>query len=144
MSGGDDAGVPQPRGFVAFDTDMAIAKGEEFGYPYVVKPVEGSWGRMVARINDRDAAEAVFEQRRFLGSAQQQVCYLQEYIVKPERDIRAFVIGDETPVAIGKALMTDFILPFEVASVLLLAALVGAAMIARRGGVAAEGGANDV
>ncbi len=94
------SGVPQPRGLVAFDTDMAIAKGEEFGYPYVVKPVQGSWGRMVARINDRDAAEAVFEQRRFLGSAQQQVYYLQEYIVKPERDIRAFVIGDETPVAI--------------------------------------------
>ena len=94
------AGVAQPRGFVAFDTDMAIAMGEEFGYPYVVKPVQGSWGRMVARINDRDAAEAVFEQRRFLGSAQQQVYYLQEYITKPKRDIRAFVVGDETPVAI--------------------------------------------
>ncbi|MCC6397764.1 MAG: NADH-quinone oxidoreductase subunit J [Bacteroidetes bacterium] len=37
-----------------------------------------------------------------------------------------------TTKAIGELLMTSFVLPFEVASVILLAALVGAALMARR------------
>ncbi|MFQ5408503.1 MAG: lysine biosynthesis protein LysX [Anaerolineales bacterium] len=94
------ANVPQPRAGLAFTPEAAVELGATLGYPYVVKPVQGSWGRMVARINDRDAAEAVFEQRKFLGDAGQQVYFLQEYIDKPGRDIRAFVVGDQTPVAI--------------------------------------------
>jgi [lysine-biosynthesis-protein LysW]--L-2-aminoadipate ligase len=69
------------------------------GYPVVLKPVVGSWGRLVARLNDRDAAEAVLEHREVLGSYQHQVYYLQEYIEKPGRDIRAYVIGGTTVAA---------------------------------------------
>ncbi|HUN22865.1 MAG TPA: lysine biosynthesis protein LysX [Anaerolineales bacterium] len=97
------AGVPQPRVKLAFTPEAAIAAGEELGYPYVVKPVLGSWGRLVNRVNDRDAAEAIFEHREVLGSFNHQIYYLQEYIQKPMRDIRAFVIGDQTPVAIYRA-----------------------------------------
>ena len=57
------AGIPQPSTRLAFSVDTAIDAGEELGYPYVIKPVIGSWGRLVNRINDRDAAEAVFEHR---------------------------------------------------------------------------------
>jgi [lysine-biosynthesis-protein LysW]---L-2-aminoadipate ligase len=89
-------GVPQPRLKVAFSAESAIAAIEELGYPVVLKPVVGSWGRLLAKINDRDAAEAVLEHKETLGSYQHSVFYIQEYIQKPGRDIRAFVVGDTT------------------------------------------------
>jgi [lysine-biosynthesis-protein LysW]--L-2-aminoadipate ligase len=70
------------------------------GYPVVLKPVVGSWGRLLARINDRDAAEAVLEHKEVLGSFQHSIFYIQELIRKPGRDIRAFVVGDECLCAI--------------------------------------------
>src|SRR5260370_4142069 len=70
------------------------------GYPVVLKPITGSWGRLLARINDRDAAEAVLEHQEMLGSYQHHVHYVQEYIAKPQRDIRAFVVGERTICAI--------------------------------------------
>ena len=88
------AGLPQPRNVVAFTPESALQALEELGYPAVVKPVVGSWGRLLAKVNDRDAAEAIFEHKATLGSTQHQVFYIQEYIDKPGRDIRAIVIGD--------------------------------------------------
>lgn len=88
------AGVPQPHNKVAFSTEAALEAIEAFGYPVVLKPVVGSWGRLLAKVNDRDAAEAVLEHKSTLGSAQHSVFYIQEYIPKPGRDIRAIVIGD--------------------------------------------------
>src|SRR5450759_328769 len=90
------AGVPQPRVKVAFTAEKALEAIEELGYPVVLKPVVGSWGRLLARINDRDAAEAILEHKEILGSYQHSVIYIQEYIQKPGRDIRAFVVGNET------------------------------------------------
>ena len=92
--------VPQPQVRVAFTQESALAAIEEMGYPVVLKPVIGSWGRMISKINDRDAAEAVLEHREALGNYQQNIFYIQEYIRKPGRDIRAFVVGDETIAAI--------------------------------------------
>lgn len=88
------AGVPQPRNMVAFTPEAALDAIEAFGYPVVLKPVVGSWGRLLAKINDRDAAEAVLEHKATLGSVQHSVFYIQEFIKKPGRDIRAIVIGD--------------------------------------------------
>ena len=88
------AGVPQPRNVVAFTPEAALEAIEAFGYPIVLKPVVGSWGRLLAKINDRDAAEAVLEHKATLGSVQHSVFYIQEFIKKPGRDIRAIVIGD--------------------------------------------------
>jgi [lysine-biosynthesis-protein LysW]--L-2-aminoadipate ligase len=94
------AGVPQPRVQVAFTTESALKAIEDMGYPVVLKPVVGSWGRLLARINDRDAAEAVLEHKEVLGSYQHSIIYIQEMIRKPGRDIRAFVVGDECICAI--------------------------------------------
>ncbi len=94
------AGVPQPRTAVAFTPQAALEAIEAMGYPVVLKPVVGSWGRMLAKINDRDAAEAILEHKASLGSYQHSIFYIQEYIEKPGRDIRAFVIGDDTVCAI--------------------------------------------
>lgn len=94
------AGVPQPKVWVAFSADAALDAIERIGYPVVLKPVVGSWGRLLAKINDRDAAQAVLEHKETLGSWQHSVYYIQEYIQKPGRDIRSFVINGETVVAI--------------------------------------------
>jgi [lysine-biosynthesis-protein LysW]--L-2-aminoadipate ligase len=90
------AGVPQPEVRVAFTPESALAAIEEMGYPVVLKPVVGSWGRLVSKINNREAAEAILDHREALGHYQQRIYYIQEYIRKPGRDIRAYVVGDET------------------------------------------------
>jgi [lysine-biosynthesis-protein LysW]--L-2-aminoadipate ligase len=94
------AGIPVPRTLLAFDAETAIQGIEQIGYPAVLKPITGSWGRLLARINDRDAAEAVLEHQETLGSYQHSIHYIQEHIAKPQRDIRAFVVGDRTICAI--------------------------------------------
>jgi [lysine-biosynthesis-protein LysW]--L-2-aminoadipate ligase len=94
------AGVPQPNVRVAFTPEAALTAIEELGYPVVLKPVVGSWGRLVSKVNDRESAEALLEHREVLGNYQQQIYYIQEFVRKPGRDIRAFVVGDETIAAI--------------------------------------------
>ena len=92
--------VPQPRVLIAYTAESALKAIEEMGYPVVLKPSVGSWGRLLSKINDRDAAEAILEHKEVLGSYHHSIFYIQEYIAKPERDIRAFVVGDETICAI--------------------------------------------
>lgn len=96
------AGVPQPKLRVATSTEAALNAMEELGYPVVVKPAVGSWGRLLARLNDRDAAEALLEHKATLGGPSHGIFYIQEYIAKPQRDLRAFVIGDRTLCAIER------------------------------------------
>jgi [lysine-biosynthesis-protein LysW]---L-2-aminoadipate ligase len=90
------AGVPQPITEIAMGEEAALQAIERIGYPVVMKPPVGSWGRLLARINDRDAAEAIIEHKEVLGGVGHNIYYIQEYIQKPGRDIRAFVIGTET------------------------------------------------
>jgi len=89
-------GVPSPRTRLAFTPESALAAVEELGYPAVLKPLVGSWGRLISRVNDRDAAESILEHKDVLGTYMHSIYYVQEYIPKPGRDIRAFVVGDET------------------------------------------------
>jgi [lysine-biosynthesis-protein LysW]--L-2-aminoadipate ligase len=94
------AGVPQPKARVAFDPDSAMKALTDLGYPAVLKPVTGSWGRLLARVNDPESAEAIIEHRQTLGDYNHHIYYAQEYVKKPERDIRAFVVGNRTICAI--------------------------------------------
>ena len=93
-------GVPSPRTRLAFTPESALAAVEELGYPAVLKPLVGSWGRLISKVNDRDAAESVLEHKDVLGTYMHSIYYVQEYVDKPGRDIRAFVVGDETIAAI--------------------------------------------
>ena len=93
--------VPTPRFSMVFTEAQAREAVEQLGgYPVILKPASGSWGRLLAKINDSDALEALVEHKDVLGSPQQKALYLQEYINKPGRDIRAFVIGGKTICAI--------------------------------------------
>jgi len=93
-------GVPTPRTRVAFTPQTALEVIEQMGYPVVLKPLNGSWGRLLAKINDRDAAETILEHKHTLGGYQHSIFYIQEYIDKPGRDIRSFVVGGEVIAAI--------------------------------------------
>lgn len=93
-------GVPTPKTSIAFDQKMAISKMEEMGYPVVLKPVIGSWGRLLSKVESRSSAETILEHKTVLGGFQHSVFYIQDYVEKSGRDIRTFVVGDETICAI--------------------------------------------
>jgi [lysine-biosynthesis-protein LysW]--L-2-aminoadipate ligase len=92
--------IPTPMTRIAFTPESALAAIEQIGYPAVMKPLIGSWGRLVSKVNDREAAEAIVEHKDVLGNYLHSIYYVQEYVAKPGRDIRAFVVGGETICAI--------------------------------------------
>jgi [lysine-biosynthesis-protein LysW]---L-2-aminoadipate ligase len=92
--------VAQPEVRIAFTEESAMRAIEEMGYPVVLKPAVGSWGRLLAKVNDRESAEALLEHKRVLGSYHHSIYYIQNYVEKKGRDIRAFVVGDEVICAI--------------------------------------------
>jgi [lysine-biosynthesis-protein LysW]--L-2-aminoadipate ligase len=99
------AGVPTPQVRVAFTPESAKKAIAEVGYPAVVKPTMGSWGRLLARVDNEDQADTILEHREALSNPLQQIYYIQQYVNKNgteggHRDIRAFVVGDETIAAI--------------------------------------------
>jgi [lysine-biosynthesis-protein LysW]--L-2-aminoadipate ligase len=91
-------GVNTPDFALVFSLEQAIEAIKQMGgFPVVIKPNTGSWGRLLAKVNDIDALEAIIEHKDVLGSPHQKAIYIQKYIKKPGRDIRVFVI-DQTPV----------------------------------------------
>ena len=93
------AGIPTPEATMAFSKESAIESLEKNGYPKIIKPTVGSWGRMVSKLNDRDSAEGVIESRESMHPSYQ-MYFLEEFVQRPPRDIRAIVIGDTVAGAI--------------------------------------------
>jgi len=101
--------IPTPKTYIGFTPESAeeVIK-EKMTYPIISKPVIGSWGRMVARLNDIDAVRAAFEIRENLGDAFQKIYYCQEYLdatkIRKEAptDIRVFYIGGKVVAAMGR------------------------------------------
>ena len=98
-----EAGLAQPPIRVAFTEDSALTAIEELGYPVVLKPAVGSWGRLLAKVNDRESAESILEHKTVLGSYHHSIFYIQKYIEKQGRDIRSFVVGNECIAAIYRS-----------------------------------------
>lgn len=92
-------GIPTPRTVVALTPEAALDALDRLGYPAVLKPPIGSWGRLMAKVESRREAEQILEHKTALASPQHSVFYLQEYVPKPDRDIRAFVIGERVAAA---------------------------------------------
>ena len=93
------SGIPTPRTRVSFTEDAALKSASALGYPVVIKPVVGSWGRLSALLKDEDFAKAIIEDREYMFPLYQ-VYYMQEFVKRPPRDIRSFVIGGKTVAAI--------------------------------------------
>ncbi|MCL4355996.1 MAG: lysine biosynthesis protein LysX [Nitrososphaerota archaeon] len=89
------AGVPTPRTFLALTSEAAEEAAEALGYPLVLKPFTGSWGRMVTVVRDRETLRSLIEYKEELANPQEQhMYYMQEYVNRPPRDVRAIVAGD--------------------------------------------------
>lgn len=89
------AGITTPRTALGLTPEAALVALDTIGYPAVVKPLVGSWGRLVVPLPDRTCAESVFEYVAALPGPQSHLGYVQELIDKPGRDIRAIVVGGE-------------------------------------------------
>ncbi|WP_435155612.1 lysine biosynthesis protein LysX [Haladaptatus sp. DFWS20] len=96
------AGIPTPATKVAFTTKSAMEAIESFGYPCVLKPVVGSWGRLMAKIDSKSAAEAILEHKATLGHYEHKVFYVQEFVDKPGRDIRVLALDGEPVAAMAR------------------------------------------
>jgi [lysine-biosynthesis-protein LysW]--L-2-aminoadipate ligase len=94
------AGLPHPETVLAVTPDAALEAIERIGYPAILKPAVGSWGRLLSKVNDRDAAETLIEHKQSLKSPVHNIYYVQEYVDKPDRDIRVIVLGDEVVAAV--------------------------------------------
>lgn len=92
-------GVPTPFSTVAFSEEAALEALDVKGYPMVLKPTVGSWGRMIALLKDHDSAEGIMESRERMYPIYQ-VYYLEEFVQRPPRDIRAIMVGDKVVAAI--------------------------------------------
>lgn len=95
----EKAGVRTPKAIAAFSEEGAMQALEEFGYPAVIKPTVGSWGRMIGLLRDKDAARAVVEDREHMFPLYH-IYYFEEFVERPPRDIRAIVVGDKVVAAI--------------------------------------------
>jgi [lysine-biosynthesis-protein LysW]--L-2-aminoadipate ligase len=92
-------GIRTPKVITAFSSESALSALNDFGYPAIIKPTIGSWGRLIALLRDKEAAKAVFEDRQHMFPLYQ-VYYLEEFFSRPPRDIRAIVVGDNVVAAI--------------------------------------------
>lgn len=88
-------GIPTPKTVVAYSAECAMQAMETIGFPCVMKPIVGSWGRQVVPIRDRETAEAMIEMREQQTDSMQTIFYIQEMINRPPRDIRCIVVGEE-------------------------------------------------
>jgi [lysine-biosynthesis-protein LysW]--L-2-aminoadipate ligase len=95
----EKAGIRTPKAVAAFSEESAMAVLNKIGYPAVIKPTVGSWGRLIALLRDKEAARAVIEDREHMFPLYQ-VYYFEEFVKRPPRDIRAIVVGDRVVAAI--------------------------------------------
>jgi len=87
--------VPTPKTYFSFSPEAALENLEKVGYPLVIKPIVGSWGRGVIPLKDRETADAIIEVRELSDGPLDRIYYLQEMIKRPPRDIRGIVVGDQ-------------------------------------------------
>jgi [lysine-biosynthesis-protein LysW]--L-2-aminoadipate ligase len=86
--------IPTPKTSVSFDSDSALEIASKQGFPLVLKPIFGSWGRMIAPLNDLESAKAIVETRQMMHPIYQ-IYYIQERIKNLQRDLRVVVIEDK-------------------------------------------------
>jgi [lysine-biosynthesis-protein LysW]--L-2-aminoadipate ligase len=90
-----ERGVPTPKTVIALSPEAAMKALDRIGYPAVLKPAVGSWGRLMAKVSSPEEAEQILEHKTALPSPVHSVFYVQEFVAKPDRDLRVFVVGAE-------------------------------------------------
>ncbi|MEM1644450.1 MAG: lysine biosynthesis protein LysX [Ignisphaera sp.] len=88
-------GIPIPNTIITFDFDPSLKAAKVLGYPLVIKPIDGSWGRLIAMARDEEELRALLEHRSYISNPSIKVNMIQEFVKKPNRDLRIFVVGEE-------------------------------------------------
>jgi RimK family alpha-L-glutamate ligase len=92
------AGVPTPRTVACERAEDALAAFGDLGSDVIVKPLFGSMGFGMARVEDADVAQRVFRALEI----ERAVYYLQETLPHDGVDVRAMVVGDRVVAAIER------------------------------------------
>jgi [lysine-biosynthesis-protein LysW]--L-2-aminoadipate ligase len=92
--------IPTPKTQFAFSAESAVEAISKTGFPLVLKPIVGSWGRGIFPLRDHETASMILEMREEDDSPLSRIYYVQEMIDRPPRDIRCIVIGDQAVTAI--------------------------------------------
>ena len=100
--------VPTPKTYFSFSSDAALETLDKEGYPLVIKPITGSWGRGVMALKDRDTADAIVEVRELSDGPLDRIYYLQEMVRRPPRDIRAITVGEQVIAAMYRTSTGSF------------------------------------
>lgn len=90
------AGIPVPRTLYASTPEAALEAAGRLGYPVVVKPPVGSWGRLVVRARDPGFLESVAAHRLEMPCSQLQAMIVQEHVDTGGSDIRCITVAGET------------------------------------------------
>jgi [lysine-biosynthesis-protein LysW]---L-2-aminoadipate ligase len=90
-----ERGIPTPKTVIALSPEAALKAIDRIGYPAVLKPAVGSWGRLMAKVSSPEEAEQILEHKTALPSPVHSIFYIQEFVAKPDRDLRVFVVGSE-------------------------------------------------
>ncbi|ADN49613.1 lysine biosynthesis protein LysX [Vulcanisaeta distributa] len=100
-------GIPIPNTVVALSSESAIKALGVVGYPAIIKPVHGSWGRLVSLVGSNEDLTLLARHRSSMENPQYETYLVQEFIRKPGRDIRVTVVGDEAVAAIYRYAVGD-------------------------------------
>jgi [lysine-biosynthesis-protein LysW]--L-2-aminoadipate ligase len=95
--------IPHPVSLHAYSYEQVRKAVSELGWPAVVKPVSGSWGRGVTKMTDQECVDAWIGGRESADTAGKLFPVLvQAYIDKPGHDLRVVVVGRTPVVAIQR------------------------------------------
>ena len=92
--------IPSPKTQFAFSAESGLESIKNNGFPLVLKPIVGSWGRGIYPLRDLETASMIIEMREEDDSPLSRIYYIQEMVDRPPRDIRCIVVGDQAVTAI--------------------------------------------
>jgi [lysine-biosynthesis-protein LysW]--L-2-aminoadipate ligase len=92
--------IPSPKTQFAFSAESGLESIKNNGFPLVLKPIVGSWGRGIYPLRDLETANMIIEMREEDDSPLSRIYYIQEMVDRPPRDIRCIVVGDQAVTAI--------------------------------------------
>jgi [lysine-biosynthesis-protein LysW]--L-2-aminoadipate ligase len=92
--------IPSPKTQFAFSAESGLESIKNNGFPLVLKPIVGSWGRGIYPLRDLETANMIIEMREEDDSPLSRIYYIQEMVDRPPRDIRCIIVGDQAVTAI--------------------------------------------
>ncbi len=92
--------IPSPKTQFAFSAESGLENIKKTGFPVVLKPIVGSWGRGIYPLRNLETASMIVEMREEDNSPLSRIYYIQEMVDRPPRDIRCIVIDDQAVTAI--------------------------------------------